>query len=77
MKIDQRRLNYDDSTGVYIRAQNDNGKWQSIDIACLTKESLLEWLKSDGGDNKLAENMVGILVEHGHLHKPDSRNKEG
>ena len=56
------------ATGVYVRAQFSDGKWGSVDIAILTKESLLSWLKSRGGDNPWAEDVVGILLGHGHLH---------
>lgn len=56
-------------TGIYVRAQDINGKWGSFDICQLTKASLLEFLKSRGGDNPWAENVVGILLGHGHLHE--------
>jgi hypothetical protein len=56
-----------DSTGIYVRAIY-LGKWGSYDIAQLDKESLLEWLRSRGGDNPWAEDVVGILLGHGHLH---------
>ncbi len=55
-------------TGIYVRAKDINGKWVSSDISGLTKASLLEWLRSCGGDNPLAENTVGILLGYGHLH---------
>lgn len=56
-------------TGIYVRAQDINGKWDSFDISQLTKASLLEFLRSRGGDNPWAEDVVGILLGHGHLHK--------
>jgi hypothetical protein len=57
-------------TGIYVRAKYPStGRWDSVDIASLDKASLLNWLKSRGGDNKLAENVVGILLGHGHLHE--------
>lgn len=55
-------------TGIYIRAQDINGKFVSCDIAELTKASLLEFLRSRGGDNPWAENCCGIILGHGHLH---------
>lgn len=55
-------------TGIYVRATL-RGKWGSYDIVHLTKESLIEWLHKDGGDNKLAENCVGILLGHGCLYQ--------
>ena len=57
------------ATGIFVRAEHD-GKWDAYDIAELTKESLLRWLRSRDGDNKWAEDCVGILLGHGHLHEP-------
>ncbi len=57
-----------DATGIYVRAQRDNGDWETVDISSLTKKSLLVWLKSEGGDNRFAEDAVGIMLEHGVLH---------
>jgi hypothetical protein len=54
-------------TGIFVRAQDSDGKWGPIDICHLTRESLLEWLRSHGGCNPLAENVVGILFGHGHI----------
>jgi len=55
-------------TGIYVRAFNGpDNKWDSVDIALLTKDSLQRWLKSRGGDNSWAENVVGILLGHGHF----------
>jgi len=55
-------------TGIFIRAKNPDGEWVSADIAVLDKPSLLRWLKSRGGENRWAEDVVGILLGHGHLH---------
>jgi hypothetical protein len=55
-------------TGLYIRALGVDGKWITADICMLDKESLLRWLRSRGGDNPWAEDVVGILLGHGHLH---------
>lgn len=62
-------------TGIFVRALregidsegNTKHKWDSVDISRLTKESLLQWLRSRGGDNPFAEDTVGILLGHGHL----------
>ena len=54
-------------TGIFVRALTPDG-YKSVDIALLTPESLLKWLKSSGGNNPLAENAVGMLLAHGHLH---------
>lgn len=55
-------------TGIYVRAQDINGSWVSCDMCELTKSSLLEFLKSRGGDNPWAEDCCGIILGHGHLH---------
>lgn len=54
-------------TGIFIRAKFPNGKWDSVDIYALTKESLLSWLRSRGQENSWAENVVGILLGHGNI----------
>jgi len=70
LQVDRyRAINADlkGATGIYIRAKLDD-RFGAYDIATLTKESLLEWLRSHGGANELAENVVGLLLGHGHLH---------
>lgn len=52
-----------DATGIYVRAKRDD-KWESVDIAVLTKESLLSWLRSRGGSNPWAESTVALLLGH-------------
>ena len=64
--IDKNRKDYA-GTGIFIRAK-DGENFGTFDISELTKESLLLWLKSRGGDNNIAEDTVGILLGHGHLH---------
>ena len=56
-------------TGIYVRAKFPEGGWGNVDIRDLDAESLLRWLRSRGGNNQLAENVVGILLGHGHLVK--------
>lgn len=66
MKVEESRTKYHGSTGVFVRAEF-NGKWGSFDIAELDKPSLHAFLKSRGGDNLWAENVVEILLGHGHF----------
>ncbi|MBN3945920.1 MAG: hypothetical protein HWQ38_05295 [Nostoc sp. NMS7] len=68
--IDSARWrNKDDwQTGIPVRAKLRNGDHKTADIGVLEKASLLAWLRSHGGDNPVAENTVGILLGHGHLH---------
>lgn len=67
LKIDPERREHADATGVYVRAL-DGERWTSADIATLDKPSLLAWLRFRGGDNPWAEDVVGVLLGHGHLH---------
>ena len=62
-------------TSVFVRAKTPDG-WDSVDIATLDKSSLLSWLRSRGGDNRWAEDLVGILLGHGHLHPTDAGAKK-
>jgi hypothetical protein len=70
--LDPERLKEGDKwegTGLYVRAFNPiSERWEGHDIVFLAKDSLLSWLRSRGGDNSWAENVVGILLGHGHLH---------
>jgi len=72
MMIDRDRwavLGAKNSTGIYVRAQHpDTMKWENADIVTLDAPSLLTWLRSREGDNCWAEDVVGILLGHGHLH---------
>jgi hypothetical protein len=55
-------------TGAFVRAKDQSGKHESVDIALLNKASLLALLRSRGGRNEWAENMVGLLLGHGPFH---------
>lgn len=63
LTVDPKRIDYDGSTGVYVRARHE-GKWGSYDMAVLDRASLLEFLRSRGGDNPWAENIVGAILGH-------------
>jgi hypothetical protein len=70
LKFDPERMKEKEKwegTGIYIRAQDEEGRWHSEDIALLDMPSLLEWLRSRGGYNPWAEDVVGILLGHGHI----------
>jgi hypothetical protein len=54
-------------TGIYVRAK-EGDRFVNADIAQLDKASMLEWLRSRGGANEWAENVVGILLGYGTLH---------
>lgn len=62
MRIDPNRQNR--RTGIYVRAQTGTGDWMSVDLSQLDRNSLMEWLRSRGGDNPWAEETVAILLGH-------------
>jgi len=63
---DDQRLGLQ-GTGIFVRALRPGGKFGATDIAHLCRQSLLDWLRSRG-DNRTAEDVVGILLGHGPLH---------
>lgn len=69
-KVDPDRVDIHDhdKSGINVRAVGTDGRKGIADIVMLDRPSLLAWLKSSGGNNTLAENTVGILLGHGHLH---------
>ena len=69
LQIDPTRLPDDILTGIYVRAVDSDGQWQSVDIAMLDKASLLTWLRSSGGENKLAENNGILFLRNGSKHE--------
>ena len=48
-------------TGCYVRALRRNG-WANVDITELDRDSLVQWLRSRGGENPLAEAVVLRLL---------------
>lgn len=51
-------------TGIFVRAKDPNGQWVNADIWQLDRDSLIEWLRSRGGDNPWAEQVVCLLLGH-------------
>ena len=67
LKADEERLKEGfRETGIFVRAQHEDGRWRTTDIVNLDAESLLAWLRSRGGQNVWAEETVGILLGHQH-----------
>jgi hypothetical protein len=67
LEIDPDRLDRDGETGIFVRAvlrRSDGDKLVSCDIVCLTRASLMCWLRSRGGDNPWAEECVALLLGH-------------
>jgi hypothetical protein len=67
LKVSEERWKFFDTlcpTGIFVRAMLPNDSWQSVDISYLTAESVLEWLRSRGGKNEWAENVVLTMLGH-------------
>jgi len=64
-------------TGMFVRAvvPPDN-RWESVDIEVLDLTSLMDWLRSRGGDNKWAENTVALMLGHKLEEGPVQATKE-
>ncbi len=62
--IEARTGTEDPHTGIYVRAKDADGRWQSVDIATLDLESLRAWLRSRGGENEWAESTACMLLGH-------------
>lgn len=60
---------YSNATGIFVRANDRTGHFINIDIAQLDRASLLRWLRSRGGDNPWAENVIGQMLGYGPLHE--------
>lgn len=64
LEVDPERVAMGDpGTGIFVRAIFD-GQWGSYDIATLKREGLIDWLRSRGGRNDWAENVVALLLGH-------------
>lgn len=62
--IDKSRYKPDsDPTGIYVRGLLNN-QWISTDMYFLDVESTLVWLRSRGGANLWAENLILLLLGH-------------
>ena len=62
LKTDPHRIGrYQDFTKILVRAKGPQG-FDNFDIAELTRESLLHWLRSRGGANEWAESVVLVLL---------------
>lgn len=57
------RSAYANNTGIYVRAKCA-GKWGAHDISELSEDSLLAWVRADGGCNAKAENTLLALFGH-------------
>jgi len=60
----ERREELDGATGFYVRAKIPDIGWEAVDIALLTKESLLEWLAKFGEMNSAHINIILLMLGH-------------
>jgi hypothetical protein len=69
LKVSKKRWKHSrlPATGIFVRAMLPDGSWDSVDISHLTAESLLEWLRSRGGKNAWAENVVLTMLGHNQI----------
>ena len=61
--VDPNRLQYDDTSGIYVRATLD-GKWGSYDFVTLTQESLHEFARSRGPVSDWAMALLDHVLGH-------------
>lgn len=52
------------STGIFVHAVDVDGRQRPVDIAELDRPSLMSFLRSRGGDNRWAEDVVLHLLGH-------------
>ncbi|QGJ88936.1 hypothetical protein PBI_TEAMOCIL_85 [Microbacterium phage Teamocil] len=64
MRTDPERAALADATGVYVRAQRPDDRWDSVDMAELDRESLIEFVKSRGPVTDWARDLVLLLLGH-------------
>lgn len=48
LRVDPDREKFDDSTGVYVRAVNHEGRWVSTDFITLDRASFIQFVTSRG-----------------------------
>lgn len=64
LKIDPQR-DAEDPTGIYVRAQHPDGKWDSVDLSNLTRQSVVDWLEDKAVANPAYPIQVVLaLLDH-------------
>ena len=77
LRVDPNRVHYDGMTNIFVRALSPDEHWMNADIAQLSGQSLLTWLRSRGGANEWAEATVFALLDHGgHPTETNSRRTD-
>ena len=66
LTIDPERTRLIAETGIYVRAQDERGKFGAYDIAHLDRESLVQFIQSRGENNlEWATGIILALLGHG------------
>jgi hypothetical protein len=63
LMVDPARTDFDESTGIYVRARCDR-RIDSWDIACLEKLSLLQWMQENFPTREKLELFVLRMLRH-------------
>jgi hypothetical protein len=67
-RTDPKRIGrHQATTNIKVRAKGPQG-FDRFDIAELSRESLIAWLRSRGGKNEWAESVVLMLLGHAPIH---------
>ena len=77
LRADPEREGKPTGTGLFVRAKQADGRWGSVDIAELDTVSLQSWLRSRGGENQWAEDVVLILLGHDPYDLPGRKDPHG
>lgn len=56
-----------EATGLYVRAQGQDGRWDTYDMAELDRDSLVEFIRSRGEVSTWAVHITLILLGHDRL----------
>lgn len=64
LKTDPNRASFADATGIYCRAIRENGRWDSVDMAELDRDSLVQFVAARGPVTDWARDIVLILLGH-------------
>ena len=68
LRVDPKRKdNWAGKTAILVRAKLPDGSFGPVDIAELDRDSLHAWLRSRGGKNLWAENLILAMLDHPQL----------
>jgi hypothetical protein len=64
IRVDPKRMEFADATGIYVRALGEDGKWDTYDLAQLDHESLRVFASSRGEVSEWAMGIIEVLMGH-------------